>query len=336
MNDSKRNYSTLRYLMRLRDNIKPALAFNASTIDEWKQWNTSLRKKLLDIFSIGGLRCPLNVETVETIDQGDYIREKIVLDVDEDISMPSYVLVPKNGTRPYKTVLCLHGHGYGKDDVVGITRGDPDRINWGYRTKYDYAVHFAIRGYLVMAPDARGFGERAEEGGCQKPMLYANLMGKDLTGMRIWDEMRALDYLETRKDVDTDRIGCAGLSMGGWHTTLLAALDERIKVALIGGFFNTFRRAFLDSHLHCSCHFPARLYAYADIPDLAGLIAPRPLIITSGTNDYFPIDGAKEACAKLRKIYDVLEASDKLDHDIFEGGHEFSGRKAFKWFEQWL
>ena len=331
-----RNYSTIEYLLKLRDKIRPQFTFEADSVEEWEKWRTELKKKLKEIFAISGDECPLDIETLERVDRERYIQEKVVFDVEEGMSTPAYVLIPKEGEKPFKVVLCLHGHGYGKDDVLGITHNDPDRTNWVYRNRYDYAVQFVKRGYLVVAPEARGFGERAEEGGCRKAMLYATMMGKDITGMRIWDEMRTIDYIQSRDDTDHEKIGCVGLSMGGWHTSILAALDDRIKVALIAGFFNTFKRAILDNHLHCSCHFPTGLYKYAELPDIVSLIAPRPLLITSGSKDYFPIQGAKEGFGRVKKVYDLLGASDKVDIDIFEGGHEFSDRKAFDWFRKWL
>ena len=124
--------------------------------------------------------------------------------------------------------------------------------------------------------------------------------------------------------------------MGGWHTSILAAIDERVKVALIGGFFNTFADAFLDNHLHCSCHYPRGLYEYLDIPDIVALIAPRRLLITSGDRDYFPIWGARKAIEVVRGVYELLETADSLQFEVFEGGHEFSPRRAFSWFDSWL
>ena len=161
---------------------------------------------------------------------GSYVREKIVFDADSLSSIPGYMLIPKGLTGPGPTLLCLHGHGPGKDPVVGITTPQAglsqeameDLIR---RNNYDYARQFAERGYLTFTFDFRCFGERAHTSPdlygrdpCNIHFIRGALLGMNLLSLDIADTFRAVDYLLTRPEVDHSRIGCVGLSFGGTMT----------------------------------------------------------------------------------------------------------------------
>ena len=97
-----------------------------------------------------------------------------------------------------------------------------------------------------------------------------------MVGMLVWDAIRSIDYLQTRPEVDKERIGCVGLSWGGTHTAYTAALDERIKSAVISGYFSSFKDMLIDRGC-CPCQYIPNILKYADFPDTVSLIAPRPL-----------------------------------------------------------
>ena len=119
-------------------------------------------------------------------------------------------------------------------------------------------------------------------------------------------------------------------------TLFSTALDQRITCAVVSGYFNTFRASIMSIH-HCLCNFVPGIVKVAEMADLAGLVAPRPLLIESGTQDpIFPVEATRQAYAELQKIYTEFSAVDRLDIDIFGGEHSWSGAKAYDWLENWL
>jgi hypothetical protein len=127
-----------------------------------------------------------------------------------------------------------------------------------------------------------------------------------------------------------------GISGGGTTSLFSAALDSRIKVAVISGYFNTFK-ASIFSMSHCIDNYIPGILKYAEMPDIAGLIAPRPVHIESGTKDpIFPVEATKEAFERLKTVYEVFGAADRISLHIFEGEHEFNGKEAFPFLKKWL
>ena len=252
-----RSYLIDDYLGNAYRQRRPELAFRARTKEEWLTWRSLFQAKLIEL--MGGFptkRCPLQPELMRRDDCGDYFREKIVFESEPGVSVPAYVLVPKGAKPPLPGLLCLHGHGNGKDDVVGIAP-DPKRRDYIRALNYDYAVQFVRRGYVTITMDARGFGERRTgyefEGrdGCNVVFLKCLLLGLNPLTLNVWDAMRCVDYLGTRPEVDSERIGCVGLSYGGTLTLYTAALDQRIKVATISCYLNTFKAYALDLNNTC-------------------------------------------------------------------------------------
>ena len=140
--------------------------------------------------------------------------------------------------------------------------------------------------------------------------------------------MRAIDWIETRPELDAKRVGCMGISGGGTCTVFSSALEPRIKAAFVSGYLNTFRDCIM-SVSHCIDNYVPGILNWAEMYDVAGLIAPRPLFAESGSNDpIFPIAGSREGFDRVRKVYEVFGAADRLQHEIFEGPHEFHGAKG--------
>ena len=167
---------------------------------------------------------PVEAELEQTVDRGSYVRERVVLRTWPDATMPVYLLVPKGLTGPAPCVLALHGHGYGVRDIVGLwedgsERWEPD----GYHK--DFGCALAERGFVVAAPEISCFGERRADysalGGeltgsppttCHNANTYAIMLGGSVMGLRVWDGMRAVDYLATRPEADSARLGAMGIS----------------------------------------------------------------------------------------------------------------------------
>lgn len=344
-----------RKLVTVRDSInallktEPRMGFSGSTEKGWESWRTAFREQLLQNLGRFPDRVPLDADIVETSKEDGYTREKVIFDSERFASVPAYVLIPddlEDGERR-PGILAAHGHGGGKDDVAGIARSkqDADRIR---ALNYDYGLELVRRGYVVIAPDWRAFGEREPDidwvrtsrDKCNVSYLAFGYFGYHLLALDIWDGMRTLDYLQSRHEVDPGRLGMAGLSFGGTMTTYLSALDPRIRVAVISGYISTVRGDALTDRGKgntCGNQYSPSLLLYGDIPDVAGLIAPRPLLVEMGERDEcFVIEDARSAFEHLSRIYRAAGVPERLELDVFPGAHAFSGAKAFDWFERWL
>ena len=345
-----------RMLINVRDSInamlktKPKMSFNGSTKDDWKLWRKTFRRQLLKNLGRFPDRVPLNPEILETSEEDGYRRERVVFDSERFASVPAYVFVPNDLKSGEKRpgILAAHGHGRGKIDVAGIASSEKEYRQFILPLNYDYARKFARKGYVVIAPDWRCFGEREPDHGwirdnrdkCNVSYLAYGYFGYHMLTLNIWDGMRTLDYLQSRPEVDPRRIGMVGLSFGGTMTTYLSALDRRIKAAVVSGYVSTVRGDALTDRGKgntCGSQYSPGLLRYGDIADVAGLIAPRPLLVEMGEKDTcFVIDDARKAYRRLSRIYSAAGVKQKLDKDIFPGTHAFSGAKAFDWFAKWL
>ncbi|HZJ57673.1 MAG TPA: alpha/beta hydrolase family protein [Clostridia bacterium] len=333
------------YLKALYEGNRPKFKFDVRHMDEYARWRDGLR----EIFArdLGGFPKPgadLNHTVVEEREYQDYLMQRVVYDEDIDLPIPAYILKPKNVSGKLPAVVACHGHGYGSKEIVGL---NPDGTDNKGEPSYqkNFALELMRRGFIVIVPELLGFGDRRlkedkdkqpNDSSCHMISTYLLMMGKTMAGHRVYDVMRSIDYLETRDDVDIDRIGCMGISGGGLVCSFAAALDTRIKAAVISGYTNTFIDSVM-SIFHCVDNFIPGLVNHAEMPDIIGLIAPRPLLIESGTDDpIFPINATQNAYDKVKEIYKFLDAEDRIDSDFFEGEHEISGVKAYDWLVKWL
>jgi hypothetical protein len=149
-----------------------------------------------------------------------------------------------------------------------------------------------------------------------------------MIGWRVYDVMRTIDYIETRSDLDPRRVGCMGISGGGTCTTFACALEPRIRAALISGYLNTFRDS-IGSISHCIDNYVPGILRWAEMYDVAGLIAPRPLFVESGTKDrIFPVKASIESFERVKEIYSVFDAGGRAEQEVFEDAHSFWGKKG--------
>jgi dienelactone hydrolase len=340
---------TVPGLLRWYDQTPRRLGFRASTSAEAQAWQSELRETLTRL--LGGFpaeRCDLDPHLIETVEEERFTRQLLVFQSRPGEYVPCYVLIPRDAARPFRTVIALHGHGSaGARHVVGLPATEPE-VELGRTANYDYARQLALRGFLVFAPTLRGFGERMEphplrnvleekyESSCEAAGYDALLCGQTLMGLRVWDQMRLIDYIEARDEPRTAGLACVGLSGGGSATLYTAALEPRVTSAVISCAFNPYRDSILPLS-HCACNYVPGLVQYAEIADIAGLIAPRPVLVEAGTQDpSFPVAGTRRAVEDLRRIYERFGAADSVETDIFEGGHRWSGAKAYGWLAKEL
>ncbi|MEN2984637.1 MAG: alpha/beta hydrolase family protein [Dictyoglomaceae bacterium] len=337
------NYDPIKYFEELYTKER-IYSFKAQSIEEWKIWREELRSKIKDL--LGGFpeKIDLNSEILEKKEFNEYIREKIVFDSHKNIKVLGYLLIPKNLDFPKPAVIAVPGHGYGKDDIVGINIDGTERvIPTGYQK--DFALTLVREGFITLAVEQLGFGERRlkedmnkdkNKSSCRKLFFWGLMLGKPLLGIRVWDLIRAIDYLQERKEVKRDSIGIMGISGGGTTSLFVSALDDRIRATVISGYLNTFKDSIL-SISHCECNYIPGILNYAEMYDIASLIAPRYLFIEHGIYDnIFPISATKFSLEKIKKVYEFLGVSDNIQWEFFEGGHEIWGNKSIKWLKEKL
>jgi hypothetical protein len=238
----------------------------------------------------------------------------------------------------------LPGHGRGVDDIVGIDDKGQDRTaKEGYQ--YDFAIQAVEHGMAVVAIEPMAFGCRRDAltkshnltaSACQPTAGAALLLGQTMIGWRVFDVMRTIDWIETRPELDPHRVGCMGISGGGTCTTFSAALEPRIRAALVSGYLNTFRDSVM-SVSHCIDNYVPGILNWAEMYDVAGLIAPRPLFVESGERDnIFPIAASRASFARVKKVYEVFEAPKLTDQETFDGPHSFWGKRGLPFLARYL
>ncbi len=321
------------------------LAFRAENRKQAEAWQKRLRPKMTEL--LGGFpstRVPLNAQIIDVKEFPGYRRERFIFTSRPGMNVAGYVLTPTKKSGPHAAMICVPGHGRGVDDIVGIDdKGRQREDKAGYQ--HDFALQAVEHGMAAVAIEPMAFGCRrdpitkkkgAGTSACQPAAGAALLFGETMIGWRVFDVMRTIDWIETRKDLDSARVGCMGISGGGTCTLFSAALEPRIKVAMVSGYLNTFRDCIL-SLAHCMDNYVPGILQWAEMYDVAGLIAPRPLFAESGTRDpIFPIEASKESFARVKKIYGVFDADNSIEHEIFEGVHSFYGVRGLPFLARQL
>ncbi|MGZ6999339.1 MAG: alpha/beta hydrolase family protein [Acidimicrobiia bacterium] len=304
-------------------------------------WRARTRGRLTDLLGAFGRPVPLDPEVTDREARGSYTRERVVFDVQETMSVPAYLLVPNARTRPGPAILAVHGHGPGKDEVVGID--SPEVRAAAAQHQGDYAHRLAEAGYVVLAPDLREFGERADWAPDDKYLCDANLVaaaavGRNPLADNLHDLVCSLDLLSEHHLVDAARVGVAGFSYGGTMALFLAAWDTRVRAAVVSGYFSSWRAAHRMPYNLCGSQVLFGMLGQIEHVDLAALIAPRALLVETGTeDDLFPVAAARDAVAELQSVYDAMRAPPHaLEHHVFEGGHRWDGASVLAFFDRWL
>ena len=269
-----------------------------------KEWQTRVRARLLEIVESANPRedLPLNVELGEPEQVDNYTKTDLRFSGNENQTIEATLTVPKGG-GPFPAIVCLHGHGGNREKVHDPT------------TEYKgFAGEYARRGFVTLAP---------------------TLAHCKYAANQLWNLMRLVDILEQQPFVDKDRIGAAGLSMGGEWTMWLAACDLRIKAAVVSGWMCTTEGVLRVPN--CECWMTPGLLELCDIAEVHILIAPRPLLFQSAWEDgCFPIDATLAGCHKVLRGYKVLGAPLNVRQHTFPGGHAWNGDVAYAFMEHAL
>jgi dienelactone hydrolase len=330
----RRNFSPWHLWMTRLAATRP---LDPMPLDDWasfEAWRARCRARLVELLGPWPEPVPLNLETLEEQRADGYRQASVVFDSEDGMSVPAYLLVPDDRTEPGPAILACHGHGPGKALVVGLETTEAPNG--------DYARQLARRGYVVLAPDLRCFGERAD---WNPPNLYAcdvNLVHATMAGVRpltqnLFDLTRCLDVLEAHELVDPARLGMVGLSLGGTMTLFTAAWDDRVAAAVVSGFFSSWAEAHKVPWNMCGSQVLPGMLGQLEHVDLGALVAPRPLLVQTGTEDLiFPLAAARASVAQLEAVYRHLGAEGRLAHDVFEGDHEWREAGPAAFLDRWL
>jgi dienelactone hydrolase len=271
------------------------------------------------------------VETLNREDRGDYLLEKFQFQNGAGATVPGYLLLPKGLSAKAPAILYCHWHGgqydVGKDEVFGTNA-----------TPVAAGPELVKRGYIVIAIDAYCFGERNGQGPgglCEKGAAgemtaskFNLWLGRSLWSMIVRDDLMALDYLCSRPEVDSNRVGVTGISMGATRTWWAMALDERLKagvaVCCLTRYQNLIEHESLKSH--GIYYFVPGMLRHFDTEAVVALSAPRPLLFLSGETDAgSPVDGIRIIEEKAARAYKLYGAEQKFQSILYPGvGHHYT------------
>ena len=313
-----------------------SMRFAGSDADEAREWQRVFRSKLGDL--LGPHRPPANWDAVslERADFDDHSRELFLLRARGHAELPVWILKPKGRSRPGPGVLALHGHGpFGHDAVAGVDT-TPERAEDIKTFHYDFGRKLAERGYVVAAPCFTPFGRRLDDperyrstDACAVSFVRLQLLGKVLMAENLRDVLWSFAALCGMDEVDPGRIGCVGLSYGGRMTMLAAAMEPRIRVAVPSGALNVMQER-IRGRYSCGAQVIPGLLEYGDVPEIAGLIAPRPAVWEVGLRDKLMVkEWIGPSWERIEKVYAAFDASAALERDDFDGTHRWNGEKAY-------
>jgi dienelactone hydrolase len=308
-------------------------------------------------------------------DRGDYIEEVLTFQTTPDLRVPACVLIPKDVELPAPGMVVLHCHGgqylWGKEKVLEVDDEHPMLTDFK-ASLYEgasIAPELARRGYVVITidmfywgerrmlldddpPEYRdrpsmsreqiiAFNQRSQQG---EQLVARSLFTAGITwpGVMLWDDIRTLDYLASRPEVDPARLGCVGLSVGGYRSFLLAALDERIQVAVDVGWMTSYASQ-IERQVINTIGFTFHiigLYRYMDLPDLAALIAPRAVMVMNGSRDpLFAADGLQTGFQKIEACFEKAGVPERQRSRLFDVPHQFNREmqnEAWEWIQRWV
>jgi len=350
--DAPRNLSVNTYFRAMGVEHTPQYRFAPGT--DFEQWRAEALPAVLATLGRMPQRVPPNAQVQAEWREHGLIKQRVVFDVERGLSAVAYVFRPEasNGHR-LPAILACHGHGpFGKEAVMG-NRSTPELVQEIVQQNYDYGLRMAQAGFATIAIDWRGFGERDDRRKpnnnglswdtipgrdmCNPHYLRATVMGMTVLGMDIHDARCALDYLCQQPFVDPDRIGVMGLSFGGTMATWMALADDRIKAADVICYSDRFADMGMRDINFCGSQITPGLFALCDIPDLHGLIAPKPLLVEIGSYDAcFKLESAMSCYREVERIYDAAGLRDRLELDLFEGGHRWGGNRSLEFFRKHL
>ncbi|MDP6525722.1 MAG: acetylxylan esterase [Kiritimatiellia bacterium] len=278
-------------------------------------WQKEVRTKLVRLLKIEDLLSrnagnPLNPKTQSSEDKGKYVFHEMEINSTPKRRIKIVLTLPKNAPGPFPSIVAVAGHG-------------GTRHSCYVKASYQRCAHvLAEQGYVTISTRVSQHKVHEE--------------GRTLLGERLWDLMRCVDFLASLEEVDQQRIGCLGNSLGGEMVMWLAAIDERMRATVSSSFLTKMDQ--LEKN-HCMCwKFPG-LRELVDFSDIYSSIAPRALLCQNGLKEppsQFPVPIAREAMKEIKLIYQNFEQPEKLALVAHEGGHEIHLPSLLTFFEKHL
>ncbi len=343
-----------------------------------ESWRTRARAKVHELLAYQPPECPLDASVGRVTERDGLVTELVSWAQPFGPRTEAFVVRPSRAKGRLPGIVALHDHSkfkyYGKEKLVAAEDEPPimQEFKRGTYGGVSWAGELARRGFVVVVPDNFLWGSRKilpesvpeefvrdvmrEIPGSRAHIEaynafcdgYESLVAKTLfasgttwPGIMAWEDRRAVDYLLTRADTDHGRLGCGGLSGGGLRTIYLAALDPRIRCAVCAGFMSTLGEMIPDMvRWHTWMFHVPHLPALMDLPDVASLHGPAPLMVLCNRDDeLWTLAGQQQADEMLKRIYARMEATECYRGLFYPGPHKFDlpmQRDAFEWFERWL
>ncbi len=321
--------------------LRDACLAEVKTLDDWNAKQGEYRRQLREMLGLDPLPEKTDLKPVITgkLEHDEFVVEKLHFQSRPGLYVTGNLYLPKKIAGPLPTILYVCGHGRVVVDGVPI----------GAKASYQHhGAWFARNGYACLTIDTLQLGEieGIHHGTHRYGMWWWLNRGYTPAGVEAWNCVRALDYLETRPEVDKDRFGVTGRSGGGAYSWWIAALDERIQCAVPTAGITDLQNHVVDGCVegHCDCMYMLNTYRW-DYPQVAALVAPRPLLISNtDTDGIFPLDGVVRTFEQVRRIYRLHEAAEKgagakVALNIAAGPHKDTQElqtSAFRWFNHHL
>lgn len=306
------------------------------TAGDWAARRGELRRQLSEMLGLWPMpaRTELRSDVTGRSEHDGFVVENVQFQSRPGLYVTANLYRPSRVTEPLPAILYLSGHG------AVISNG----VSYGNKVAYQHhGAWFARNGYVCLVVDSVQLGEiqGLHHGTYRENLWWWNARGYSPAGAEAWNCIRALDYLSTRPEVDTNRFGVTGRSGGGAYSWWVAALDDRIRAAAPVAGITDLRNHVVDGTVegHCDCMFPVNTHRW-DFPQVAALVAPRPLLIVNTDADtIFPLDGVQRLHARVRDIYRLENAADRLGLVIAPGPHHDTQDlqvPVFRWFNRHL
>jgi dienelactone hydrolase len=324
----------------LKERIEPRLAYRESG-KELADWRRELVTALREAIGLPEPSIDLNPRKAWTREEPDGRIERWEIDVEEGASVPMYLAIPHGTTGPIPFIICLQGHSTGMHVSLAFDREDEEtRIE--VKGDRDLARQCLANGVGALCVEQRAFGLRRDPvsearsayGLCSDAAMHALVLGRTLVGERVFDVMRAIEFLKTRPEVAASAIGIMGNSAGGTISLYATALSEDIAFAVPSSCFCEYKESWLRA-CFCPCGFVPGLAALADLPDILGLAAPKPVAVIVGREDRgFPTDAVQRAFDRLQEIYAAAGAAGNCRLYLGEEGHRFYAQPAWAFIRE--
>lgn len=318
-----KNFNSHVYEYEFFRKIKPSFAYDGA--EDFFEWQHKARAKLNELLGLPFEECDslFEIEYEKTYDT--YKEYRFTVQTEKGYFVPCHLLIPNINASKIPLTICLSGHGAGMHIALGVPKTEKDRKSleeWHHRAMAPRSIK---EGRAALVIEARNFGESSLEGygcTCTEAAKIAILSGRTVIGERVWDAMRVLDAVLANFDIiDSNGIVCTGNSGGGTATYYLACCDERISIAAPSCSICSYE-ASIAAMPHCMCNHIPSIRKYFEMGDLAGLIAPRKLVIAAGKLDeIFPEEGTKKTFEVIKRLYEHAGCSDSCALVWGEGGH---------------